>query len=362
LLLLLVTNARADRFGLEAVDSVSGGPGYEYLGFGFAPLGDLDGDGFGEAALGGLAYYGQPGVVLIEGSRSGVSGVTHARMDAAGDAECCFSPTAGDSDGDGFSDLVVGAWLGDLSGPSWAAVLRGSAGGIEATPSTLLYDPTPVADRSTYGSHLSFVGDLDGDGTDDLGVGVTLYAVDQPGEVLLYAGSASRFSASPDIELTAPTSHASFGDALDAAGDMDGDGADDLVVGNPKRYELTASGVAYVFGDGATPSELAELTVAGVSEEFGSVVAGTGDVNGDGYDDVAIPDPRLCEREAQESKLYVFFGASVIDPAAVQSVACVDAVYDEFASDIDGTGDVDADGYADVVVGNASYGVASARL
>mgnify|MGYP003340491009 CR=1 FL=1 len=145
----------------SAVDSVSGGPGYEYLGFGFAPLGDLDGDGFGEAALGGLAYYGQPGVVLIEGSRSGVSGVTHARMDAAGDAECCFSPTAGDSDGDGFSDLVVGAWLGDLSGPSWAAVLRGSAGGIEATPSTLLYDPTPVADRSTYGSHLSFVGDLE---------------------------------------------------------------------------------------------------------------------------------------------------------------------------------------------------------
>lgn len=363
MVLLLALSAHATpRFPIEPAPAVKASGGIQYLGFGMAPLGDLDGDGFGEVALGGYARYGEPAITLIEGDANGLDpGVDH-RYDTAADRLCCWSPTAADLDGDGDRDLVVGV-VSDMSpgSDSHLSVLLGSSAGLEATASTEIFDPYSIAERSSFGTAITNLGDLDGDGDEEIATGANFYSKMDPGEVHLFWGGSS-LSATADLVLIGETAHAYFGESLAGLGDVDGDGHDDFVVGNPRLLEPAESGTAWLYSGGATPTFVEELTVSGVSEEFGDVVAAGGDINGDGHADVLIPDTRSCEVEDQETWLYVFFGS--VDPSAgdYERYPCLDANCDAFANDLEGVGDVDGDGFGDVIVGNASFGVNVARL
>ncbi len=191
-----------------------------------------------------------------------------------------------DVNGDGYADLVVGA----LDAPSLGGGRRrqpvlGSAGGLATAPAVTLTGP----DGGFFGYSVASAGDVNGDGYADLVVGAYA-AVGFTGRDYVYLGGAKGRATRPAMTLTRSRRRlGSFGYSVASAGDVNGDGYADLVVG---AYALNATGRAYVYLGSATGLALSPavtlLGPGGVGDAFGIVVASAGDVNGDGYADFAV--------------------------------------------------------------------------
>src|SRR5262249_48876574 len=133
-----------------------------------------------------------------------------------------------------------------------------------------------------FGSGLALAGDADGDGTEDFLVGCS------PSDPALSTGCAQIVSGRTGAvlrELTHPGPDRLFGFAVAAAGDVDGDGRTDWLVGAPIGAESPHRGAAFVFA-GSDGHLLREFT--GDTAGFGVSVTGIGDWNGDGHADVAV--------------------------------------------------------------------------
>jgi hypothetical protein len=190
-----------------------------------------------------------------------------------------------------------------------------------------------------FGNECCGIGDADGDGYAD--VAVSAY---YDSWVRVYSGADGKLSY---LLLGAPLDGKTFGYAMDGAGDVDGDGRPDFVVGaHGSSQNGIGSGRAAVYS-GSDGTLLREVLGPAPSIWFGFSVGGAGDVNGDGlgdwiagapYDDTAAPDA---------GRAYVYSGK---DNALLFAFSGVGAM-DHFGFSVDGAGDVDADGHADLVVG-----------
>jgi hypothetical protein len=140
-----------------------------------------------------------------------------------------------------------------------------------------------------FGRWVRTAGDVNGDGYTDLLVGAEA-ALSSNGEVAVYLGSATGLAASPAVTLSGSDTNGSFGWSVDGAGDVNADGFSDVIVGAP--HANTSTGIAYAFmGSGTGLSMTSTTSLSGPSGsngQFGSPVAGAGDVNGDGFADVLI--------------------------------------------------------------------------
>ena len=152
---------------------------------------------------------------------------------------------------------------------------------------------------------------------------------------------------------------AEYGYAVASAGDVDGDGYTDVLIGAP-QVELNAyrEGVAFLFsgnpqGLGDQPSWKAGGGVKGA--RFGHSLAGAGDLNCDGYDDVAIGAPRYNGGQPEEGAVFVFYGSpdglAEIPDWSIQS----DVKNARFGVSVAGAGDVNNDGCDDLLVGAHWY-------
>jgi hypothetical protein len=189
----------------------------------------------------------------------------------------------GDLDADGYGDLLVAA-LGEELEPGRAYLFPGGRQGPSAAPSQEL------SGAGEFGRALAGLGDLNGDGFADLGIGAYLGG-EGAGAVHLFYGSPEGLGEEPDLLLAGPDGSGShFGYALASGGDLNGDGYADLVVGAPNAEG--ARGQVFVYlGSSEGPDPLPETTLVGLNAGggyFGYAVSGFGDGNGDGYADLAV--------------------------------------------------------------------------
>ncbi|MFN0242088.1 MAG: integrin alpha [Planctomycetota bacterium] len=264
--------------------------------------------------------------------------------------------TAGDVNGDGYSDVIVGARLFDGGETDEGRVLvyYGSALGLSATP-----DWTAESDQAgaELGAAVALAGDVNDDGFSDVIVGARLFdgGETDEGRVLVYYGSVTGLSATPDWTAESDQAGAEFGGAVATAGDVNNDGFSDVVVG-ARLFDNgeTDEGRAFVYfgaavGLSATPDWTAESDQA--SAEFGSSVANCGDVDGDGFSDVAVGAPLFDDGELDEGRAFAFFGSATGPSSAPDWTAASDQVGARFGACVATAGDVDGDGFCDVIIG-----------
>jgi len=368
---------------------------------------DFNGDGIHDFIVGasGNADAGvDAGAVYIFFGATNLSGTKS--MGGVGSADVTFLgktsgdllgisvSAAGDINGDGFDDILVGAHLnGEGGGSAGSAYIFFGATNLSGTKSLgqgASADVTilgKIGDR--LGQNVSGAGDINGDGFDDIIVAAHLNddgGTDDEGAVYIFFGASDLSGTkslggaqSADVTILGKAANDFLGNGVSGAGDINGDGFDDIVVGAPFNDDGAGGiggvndneGAAYIFfgasnlsgtkslGKGAS----ADVTILGkaASDFLGRNVSGAGDINGDGFDDSFLGAYGYdISGTNQEGAAYIFFGASNLSGTkSLGEVQSADvtilgkAASDQLGRNVSGAGDINDDGYDDIIVGAA---------
>ncbi len=380
------------------------------LGFSVSAAGDINGDGIDDLIVGaksadsndlnsGRSYvvFGKTGGFASPLSLAALNGSDGFKLDGevVNDYLGVSVSAAGDVNGDGIDDLIIGAHLanpnGSDSGRSY--VVFGKTGGF-ASPLQLSalngsdgfkLDGEASSDQS--GRSVSAAGDVNGDGIDDLIIGAYFagfagFAGLRFGRSYVVFGKTDGFSSplqlselngSDGFKLDGEASSEQSGRSVSAAGDVNGDGIDDLIIGAPiADPNGINSGRSYVvFGktDGfSSPLQLSALNGSGGfkldGEESGDFlgisVSAAGDVNGDGIDDLIVGAPSADTNGSNSGRSYVVFGKTggVASPLQLSALNGSEgfkldgeAVLDISGESVSAAGDINGDGIDDLIIG-----------
>ncbi|MFO0983551.1 MAG: FG-GAP-like repeat-containing protein [Planctomycetota bacterium] len=335
-----------------------------------AGAGDVDGDGFDDVVIGAAqidrAPFTDNGEASVYAGGAGGLALT-AMWTAAGDQDlAAFAgavAAAGDVDGDGFADVLVGASRHDGGArvdDGQVTLYRGSPSGPSLAPS---WTAEGLQDGAHLGSSVATAGDVNGDGYADVLVGASEHdsaALVDDGRAELYLGSAAGPSLTPDWTVDGAQDGARLGSSVATAGDVNGDGFADAMIGAPGFDSLPAidDGRATIhLGAAAGLRTTPAWVVAGDQDgaAFGSSVATAGDVNGDGYSDVLVGAPAFDDGESDEGRATLYLGGGgTLSTSASWNVASAQ-FQGGLGLSVASAGDVNGDGYGDVVVGAPFY-------
>jgi len=341
-----------------------------------ASAGDVNGDGFSDVIIGADEYTEgantrEGRAFIYYGSAAGISATPDSTPDDADQIFAQFGNSvacAGDVNSDGYSDVVIGAYLWDevpsFTNDGKLYVYYGSALGLSASPNNILDGPNE--NNANLGISVACAGDVNGDGYSDIIAGAT--GLDDgvnfdEGKAFIYFGSAAGASTTPNITLDdADQLGANFGASVASAGDVNGDGYSDVIIGaNIYTDSHTNEGVAFIYygnAAGVMTSPVCRLDDADQNDAaFGSSVASAGDVNGDGYSDVIIGAYIFADAPYnQEGRAFVYHGSAAgLSATSNNTPDDADLAGALFGYSVASAGDVNGDGYSDVIIGAIGY-------
>ncbi len=378
----------------KIASGTSGGPtlaNSDYFGRSVAAIGDIDGDGVTDLAVGangddtGGSARGAVHVLLMNDdgtvkSRQKITGNTIGNI-SNGDYLGSSVASVGDLDGDGVPDLAVGAERSDLN--ATAGSNRGSvfvlflnANGTLKTVSYIYHgNGVTLADGAYFGRSTASIGDLDGDGVNDLVVGA--YGDDTGGSNrgavhVLFMNANGSVKSSNKIASGlggGPTlvNSDKFGSSVTSLGDLDGDGVRDLAVGaiydDAGGTNRGAVHVLFMNSNGTVKSS--QKIGSGVGggptlvngDQFGSSVAAVGDLDGDGVTDLAVGANYDDSGGTSRGAIHLLFMNTNGTVKASQQIASGTgggptlANDNRFGASIASMGDLDGDGRTDLAVG-----------
>ncbi|MBN2055279.1 FG-GAP repeat protein, partial [bacterium] len=338
----------------------------EHLGHSVAAAGDVNNDGYEDIIIGAPDHNGcgdNSGRVLVfYGSASGPGASPNwENWGASTGFRYGYSvAAAGDVNNDGYADIIIGAPFHQACGCGGsefgrAVVYHGSAGGLLGPA----WSTSLSSQQAAYGCAVASAGDVNNDGYDDVIVGAYMYGNDNAGQAWLYHGSASGLSNMAAWTAGGYDVQDTYGTAVASAGDVNNDGYDDVIVGAPYYQACGCGGSefgrAYVYhGSPAGVSTSYAWAASGDYEwcMFGVAVAGAGDVDNDGYDDVVIGAKQYGN--GGYGKVYLFRGS----PSGLESTPfwTKEATqYGEFGSSVAPGANLNNDQYSDIVIGMKAY-------
>lgn len=382
--------------------------GQDSFGISVATVGDIDGDGLSDFVIGAVAADGDEsnsGVAyVVKGSSSGVSDVASMtsldgsngfRIDGYvnGDKVGLGVNGGGDVNGDGFADVIIGA-RGYNNNEGRSHVLYGKSTNFTAEVATNdiassysngIYLDGPNYNESRLGFSNHIAADINGDGFDDIIVGAPYdyenYQYDGIAFVTFGGSSLSEtvvrnLNGTTGFKLEGNTNYSYLGQSV-SAGDVNGDGFDDLIVGAPYAQDNSGNynGNVYVMygavsgfsawndaGDiGSTKSGFQLLGENGAG--FTGEVVTAADINADGYSDIIIGAP-LGSGGFGNGQAYVYFGSASASSAQVNLsglngttgfyIGGQGSTETRFGSSVT-AGDFNADGYDDFIVGGNAH-------
>ncbi len=359
--------------GLPGTPNWVKGSGQQGATFGgsVASASDVNDDGADDLLVGAAGYSvkenqltEQGAVYLYQGGMYGL-GDTPVWSYFGGQQGAWFGASvssAGDVNGDQIPDVLIGAsrYTNLHNNEGAAYMFRGSAGGLSTTPDWLVYGGSSTA---SFGSAVAAAGDVNGDDFDDVIIGAPGYDLPEKtncGATFVFLGSDSGLQPTPAWSFYGEVAEARLGYAVSGAGDVNQDGWDDFLVGAPYHSSLgfAYEGAAYLFlGDELTLSTTPHWTKYGGQENanLGISLAAAGDLNQDTYADVTIGAHQFTDDHSKEGRAYLFYGSASGLSSAPFWWADGNKAEATFGQVLGGGGDLNRDGYLDLVVGAPGY-------
>ena len=355
----------ADGLSLTGSTRLNGDQSASSFGISVASAGDVNGDTYDDVIVGAPFYdngeENEGAAFIFHGGPSGI-GTNFITQVESNQTRTDFGLSvagAGDVNGDNYDDVVIGARFYDfIDDPSRMEkegavfVYYGGPNGISSENSTTLRSNQR---EPQFGVSVASAGNVNGDEYDDVIVGAVDYGMDatKRGAALVYLGSQAGLNTTVSTLLYGDNTRSGFGFSVSGAGDVNNDTFDDVIVG-----AFIGGGAAFVYQggeDGVNPSASTSIRLndieSGMEAVFGSSVSGAGDVNGDDYDDVIVGAALYENGESREGAALIYLGSDTGVRPTTNTIIEGNVEHARFGFSVSGAGDVDGDGFSDVIVG-----------
>ena len=265
---------------------------------------------------------------------------------------------AGDVDGDGRADLLIGAPGNDVEGEDAGAsfLIRGGLRGdlIDLNDSRARVYGEQYSDRS--GAAVAGAGDVNGDGYDDVLIGAPDRGVSAGAAYLMLGPISGRMELDEaDYRMASKSNDDRAGASLSGAGDVDGDGLADILIGAPGI--AGEAGAVYLFtADDVRSGSLLNATtrITGRSDEQLGTAVSAGDFDGDGFSDLLLGAPESNDGGHHAGSAHVFLGDELSGGMTITDDDAIlegESTFDQLGTSVSGTGDINRDGYDDILAG-----------